>query len=129
VTRLPLLAAIAASALLMTGCKGGAQTPAGADQHPGQLLFNGHTKPDVDCYKCHDGTGRGAGQGPDLSERVPKLTDEQIKGAIMDGPGMMPSFKDKLSDEEANRIVAWLRAQFPAPGGAPAAAPAPAPAK
>src|SRR6478735_9470800 len=109
----PVLAVAVFAAVCVLGCKSGSQTRASAGQHPGQLLFNGHTKPDVDCYKCHDGEARGA-MGPDLGERVPKLSDDAIVKAIMEGPGMMPSFKDKLTPEEATQITAWLRAKFPA---------------
>jgi mono/diheme cytochrome c family protein len=112
------LAVVAFAASFVVGCKSGSQTPASADQHPGQLLFNGHTKPDVDCYKCHDGEGRGA-TGPDLAERVPKLSDEGIVKTIMEGKGLMPSFKDKVTPEEASQIAAWLHAKFPAGTPAP----------
>jgi mono/diheme cytochrome c family protein len=41
------------------------------------------------------------------------LTDDDIVKAIAEGPGLMPSFKDKVSDAEARELAAWLRTKFP----------------
>jgi len=91
----------------------GTQRPADQIKSPGEALFNGRVKPDVNCYSCHNGDGSGTIRGPNLGKRVPKLTDQQIAQAIADGPGLMPSFKDKLTDAEVKEITAWLRTQFP----------------
>ena len=81
--------------------------------HPGQELFNGYTKPNVGCYFCHNGNGRGSDKGPDLSTKVSKMSDEQILAIITNGEkGKMPGFADRTTDEERHTILAWLREAF-----------------
>jgi mono/diheme cytochrome c family protein len=98
-------------ALLAASCHTGTALPPQSLDSPGGKLFNGYTKPDVKCFSCHNGDGRGA-NGPNLAERVPKLTDEAILKAIDEGPSYMPSFKDKLTEGEKRDIIAWLRQRF-----------------
>src|SRR5215831_19336223 len=100
-----LLAALSACA--------GSQIPADKITSPGEALFNGRVKADVNCYQCHNGDATGTMRGPNLGKRVPNLTDQQIAQAIADGPGLMPSFKGKVTDAEVQEIIAWLRTKFP----------------
>ena len=118
-TRVFLLIALAACG------GGGSQIPKTQVSDPGQMIFNGYTKPEVKCFECHNGNGSGTKYGPALSTRVPKLTDEQLKTTILEGKDEMPSFKGKLTDGEVQQLIAWLRPTF---GGGAAPAPAPAPA-
>ena len=90
----------------------GKQTPKDSISDPGQMLFNGQTSSKIDCYKCHSGDGSGTWRGPNLAERVPKLTDEGIVKTILEGPGMMPSYKGKIDDQQIAAITAWLRGKF-----------------
>ena len=92
---------------------GGTQIPKAQSASPAQSLFNGQVRADINCYHCHDGDGSGTLWGPNLAKRVPQLTDDGIAQAIAEGPGLMPSFKGKLSDAEVKEIVAWLRSKFP----------------
>src|SRR5947208_7260142 len=108
-----LLVAAAALLLAALGACAGSQRPADQIKSPGEALFNGRVKPDVNCYSCHNGDGTGTMRGPNLGKRVPKLTDQQIAQAIAEGPGLMPSFKDKVTDSDVQAITAWLRTQFP----------------
>jgi mono/diheme cytochrome c family protein len=106
---------------LLAACGGGGtQIPRGSATDPGQLIFNGYTKPEIKCFECHNGNGAGTKYGPALSKRVPKLTDDQIKNTILDGKDEMPSFRGKLTDEEILQLATWLRHQF---GGPAAVAP------
>jgi mono/diheme cytochrome c family protein len=98
-------------ALLAVACHTGTALPPQSLDSPGGRLFNGYTKPDVKCFSCHNGDAKGA-NGPNLGERVPKLSDDAILKAIDDGPGYMPSFKDKLTAAEKQEIIAWLRERF-----------------
>lgn len=93
---------------------GGSVSPERSIADRGRELFNGRTKPAVDCYACHNGDAHGTWRGPDLAKRVPKLSDAEIATTIAEGPGLMPSFKGKVDDEEVRQLVAWLRGQFPA---------------
>jgi mono/diheme cytochrome c family protein len=81
----------------------------------GEGLFNGRVKPDVDCYRCHNGDGTGTWRGPNLAKRVPGLTDQKIAQTILEGPSLMPSFKDKVDDQDIHDITTWLRERFPKP--------------
>ena len=102
--------------VVVAGCAG-KQTPADRITSPGEALFNGQVKADVTCYRCHNGDGMGTLRGPSLEHRVPKLTDQQIVTTILEGPGLMPSFKGKVTPDEVAQITAWLRERFPkAPG-------------
>jgi mono/diheme cytochrome c family protein len=84
---------------------------------PGEMLFNGQAVASIDCYKCHNGDGKGTWRGPNLAERIPKLSDEAVAVTIHEGPGMMPSYQGKIDDQQIAQITAWLRSRFP--GGTP----------
>ena len=98
-------------ALLAVACHTGTALPPQSLDSPGGKLFNGYVKADVKCFSCHNGDGTGA-NGPNLGERVPKLSDEAILKAIDEGPSYMPSFKDKLTATEKRDIITWLRERF-----------------
>ncbi|MEI9937744.1 MAG: cytochrome c [Pseudomonadota bacterium] len=104
-------ALVGSFALSVVGCHTGVALPQQSLGSPGARLFNGYVKEDVNCFSCHDGDGKGA-NGPNLAERVPKLSDAAILHAIDSGPSYMPSFKNKLSDAEKHEIIAWLRRRF-----------------
>ena len=113
------LFAVAASGLIglaIAGCAG-TQLAATPNEPPGEALFNGRVHEDVNCYKCHNGDGTGTMRGPNLAKRVPGLSDQDIAKAIDEGPGLMPSFKGKVTPDEVAQLTAWLRGRFPkAPG-------------
>jgi len=78
---------------------------------PGQMLFNGHVKENVQCFSCHNGDATGTWRGENLKEAAGKETEEKLIEAINNGPGMfMPSFKDILTEEQKQQIVKWLKA-------------------
>ena len=92
----------------------GTQTPKDRITDPGQMLFNGQVVSGIDCYRCHNGDATGTWRGPNLAERVPKLSDKAIAMTIREGPGMMPSYEGKIDDQQIAAITAWLRGRFPA---------------
>jgi|HubBroStandDraft_5_1064220.scaffolds.fasta_scaffold253203_2 mono/diheme cytochrome c family protein len=98
-----------------SGCEG-KQTPTDRISSPGEALFNGHLKADVTCYNCHNGDATGTLRGPNLAKRVPKLTDQHVVATILEGPGLMPSFKGKVDDADMKAITRWLRLRFPQSG-------------
>ncbi|GIP55602.1 MULTISPECIES: c-type cytochrome [Paenibacillus] len=63
----------------------------------------------ANCISCH-GTDLQGGAGPNLQKIGSELSAEQLYGIITKGKGggMMPSFKDKLKDEEIANVAMWL---------------------
>ena len=104
----------AMAALLLAGAVScaGQQTPRDRITDPGEMIFNGFAVAGVDCYQCHNADGKGTWRGPNLAEKVPKMTDDAIVKAIAEGPGMMPAFKDKLDAQQIASLTAWLRGRF-----------------
>jgi len=100
----PLLILLAS---LVAGCSA---SPAARDSiaDPGQLLFNGYTHKNVDCYSCHAGDATGTWKGPNLVHSAAKKPREKLAKAIRKGPGIMPAFKDKLTDPEVGEILDWI---------------------
>ena len=79
-------------------------------QNPGALLFNGYTKAEVTCYKCHGGDAGGASiKGPNLVKKLQKISDEEYRAALAKGPLLMPSYTNTLTPEEMQLILDWLK--------------------
>jgi hypothetical protein len=95
---------------VLTACAG-TQLPPGQITSPGEALFNGRVRPDIECYRCHNGDATGTWRAPNLAKRVAQLSDGEIAGAIVTGPGMMPSYRGKVSAAEVEQITAWLRSR------------------
>ncbi len=98
-------------ALASAGCAG-VQIARADLEHPGQLLFNGHVKEEVNCFKCHNGDATGSMRGPSLDVTA-EMSDDDILEYINEGEGIMPAFADKLTSDEKAQIVSWLRVRFP----------------
>jgi mono/diheme cytochrome c family protein len=69
------------------------------------------------CAMCHGRSGAGdtvIGKNmklPDLgSAGVQKLSDSELAGIIAKGKGKMPAQEGKLSKEQINDLVRWIRA-------------------
>lgn len=102
--------------LLLTACAGVPVPREKLGDVAGALLFNGYLKPDVTCYRCHNGEGHGTWRGPDLAQKVLGVDDARLTSSIRDGKGWgMPSYKDTLNDLEIGQLLAWLRTVPPAP--------------
>ncbi len=68
------------------------------------------------CASCHgaDGSGQTAmGKAMKLrdlgSAEVQKQTDKELVAVTADGKGKMPAYKGKLSADEINAVVAFIR--------------------
>lgn len=79
-------------------------------QETGESLYK------AKCAMCHgpDGAGKSPmGQAlkiPDLhSEDVQKLSDEQLTEIIAKGKNKMPAYEAKLSKEQINKLVGFVR--------------------
>ena len=115
------LLVVAGIAVGVVACANGVQTVQESIKHPGQLAFNGFSQSELDCYKCHNGDGVGTKRGADLRTRAAH-PDATILAMISDGAKWMPGYKGKISDEEQQQILAWIREAF-GPAAAETAAP------
>ena len=73
------------------------------------------------CASCHGENGEAAVvKVNEKTLRVPSLrkghaldhTDEQLAQQIAEGDDEMPAFKDKLSADEINELVRYIRKEF-----------------
>jgi len=85
----------------------------GADLAKGKKIYTDK------CLKCHGEKGRGDGpRAYDLSkkpadytdkEKMSKFTDADLRKVVKEGKKPMPAFGKKLSDEDINGVVAYIR--------------------
>ena len=80
----------------------------------GRLLYQGVTKPFVNCAKCHGRDGKPTKRGaPDLTDarRVKRFSDSYWFWRIEEGVPMtsMEGWSKKLSDQEIWKIIAYQR--------------------
>jgi len=85
----------------------------GADPATGKKVYTDK------CLKCHGEKGRGDGpRAYDLSkkpadytdkEKMSKFTDADLKKVTKDGKKPMPAFGKKLSEEEIDGVIAYIR--------------------
>lgn len=61
----------------------------------------------ANCISCHGDQLQGA-VGPNLQKIGATMSADQIYTVVTKGNGMMPSFKDKLKDEEISNVALWL---------------------
>jgi mono/diheme cytochrome c family protein len=78
--------------------------PAGeADAEAGRAVFD-----DAGCGGCHvlEEAGSSGTIGPNLDESQPSR--ELVVDRVTNGSGAMPSFKDRLSEEQINDVAAFV---------------------
>lgn len=96
--------------LVAAGCK---NEPPSDMTDPGQLLYSGYTKKDVNCARCHGPEGQGGMQAPDIRNVFDKFTEDEIADMIDEGKGQgekaMPPFENKLSEAEVQLLIDFLR--------------------
>jgi mono/diheme cytochrome c family protein len=103
--RLGFLAVVLGALALLT-C---APKASAADASAGEKAFQSN------CVVCHgqDGTGTPTGKAlkaPDLhSDQVQKMTDAQIADQIANGKNNMPPFKNTLTKDQIESLVAYVR--------------------
>ncbi len=64
------------------------------------------------CAMCHgaNGEGKAAMKTVDFgSAEVQKMSDAELTAAITDGKGKMPAYGAKLSKEQIEGLVKWIR--------------------
>jgi cytochrome c551 len=93
-----VLVALMLVAVLLAGCSDASEGKYGDE------LF------ETTCAHCH-GSDLAGGVGPPLGRGsgAASLTDEQITGVISVGPGAMPSFSSRLTDDQTESLVDYLR--------------------
>jgi cytochrome c6 len=105
-----ILGAVIALAVLGFASRAGAR-PA-PDAAAGEQTFKSN------CVVCHaaDGTGSATGKAlkaPDLhSDAVQKMTVAQMEAQVSDGKNAMPPFKNTLSKDQIEGVVAYVRTTF-----------------
>lgn len=66
------------------------------------------------CYACHGMRG-GGGMGPNLTDETWQTgdgSDPNLLAQIRDGKGNMPPFKSMLSDDQAWKIISFVRSLY-----------------
>src|SRR5215510_140393 len=63
---------------------------------------------DLNCYGCH-------GMGPNLTDETWQTgdgSDASLLAQIREGKGTMPAFKDVVTDDQAWKIIAFVRSLY-----------------
>ncbi len=100
------VAALAVGVMLWLGSDStdSASTPKPELVSQGAVVYARH------CQVCHGAAGQG-GTGPalagDLSDRFPDVADQ--RAVILLGPKSMPSFANRLTDNEIDAVIAFTR--------------------
>jgi mono/diheme cytochrome c family protein len=79
---------------------------------------------DKGCGFCHGASLEGTKKAPALAEirKQKAWTSEKISGQILEGGTKMPPFRESLSDDEIQQLIAFLRSKnrpVPPPAIAP----------
>ena len=127
--KLVILASLILMIFLMSGCANaenpatpsGPTTPAAkATATPDEFAF-ARANYAKHCFECHGTDGEGGIKTVDNKRlKVPSLreghalkhTDEDFLEQIVKGGDGMPAFKDKLSPDEINALVRFVRHEF-----------------
>ena len=101
------LAVIALSCSFTGTAQTAATSPKSNDKvHAGQELFT------QKCFQCHSVQERQVKLGPSLyrETKAPnaKKTPAEVRETITNGKGKMPSFKEKLTKQEIDELVAYI---------------------
>jgi mono/diheme cytochrome c family protein len=75
----------------------------------GQQLYK-----ELNCYGCHGMRG-GGGMGPNLTDETWQTgdgSDASLLAQVREGRGKMPAFKDAIDDEQAWKIIAFVRSLY-----------------
>lgn len=105
VTQLTLAAILSLAAALPCAAQS-APASASPAAHAGQQVFTQR------CFQCHSVLPDQVRFGPSLYNEMkkphPKKTDAQVRSILQNGNGKMPSFKDVLTKEDTDNLLAYL---------------------
>jgi len=91
-------------ALLLAGLGATAQA-ADPQIDQGRMLFQQTSPACATCHALREAGATGA-IGPDLDELQPD--QDQIRAVLRDGSGAMPSFADRLSEQQIKAVTAYV---------------------
>jgi mono/diheme cytochrome c family protein len=80
-----------------------AEKSSAGDPAAGQIVF------EDSCSMCHDPKSTEMMIGPGLKDVSKRKSEAEIREQIASGSDMMPPFANKLSEEEINNLVAYLK--------------------
>lgn len=102
------LGALLASVVLLVGCGGNGDEGAGDEggSDLGREVFTSIAEPT--CGSCHTlaDAGTTGSVGPNLDSLQPSR--DQVAQAVRAGLGVMPSFADRLSDDEIDAVASYV---------------------
>lgn len=82
-------------------------SPAATQSAGGTTKVDAQTVFKANCVSCH-GVNLEGSVGPNLQKVGSRLSKDQVSATVTNGKGAMPSFKDKLSDDEVSSLATWL---------------------
>jgi mono/diheme cytochrome c family protein len=86
----------------------GENAPAISTEMSETALANAKQIYNQQCETCHGGDGKkGLNNATDLS--ASQLTLDERKAVILNGRGLMPAFKDKINEQEAEELAAFTQ--------------------
>lgn len=98
------------SLVIAVGSWAAAEQPGAAQTEQGRRIFQKY------CAGCHgrEGTGEGyrlLGADPAnlMARQTQEKSDEDLLESIHEGQTVMPAWKDRLSNEDRRRVLAYIR--------------------
>jgi mono/diheme cytochrome c family protein len=92
-----------ASFLLVMTCTSLAFASSRGKRERGAAVFQA-----TGCQHCHTINHAGGHKGPDLSDVGKRMKKSAMRQQILNGSKIMPPFKDVLSPEEIDDLIAYL---------------------
>ena len=91
-----------------TTTEGGGETTTGGEEGGGDAAKGKEIFAAQGCGSCHtlSDAGSSGTVGPNLDEAKPSA--DHVVEMVTNGGGVMPSFKDKLSEQEINDVAAYV---------------------
>ena len=78
-------------------------TAAGTEAVSGEAVYKQF------CQGCHGETGTAGTAKVDLVKEAAEHEPSELREVVLNGEGKMPSFKGRLSDEQIDAVIAYVR--------------------
>lgn len=120
ITRYSLLITLALLALLLcfpVHAQNGATAPQKLNPYTGKaeaITEGQHLYKKFNCYGCHGMQG-GGGMGPNLTDETWQTgdgSDLNLLSQVRDGKGQMPAYKMMMNDDQAWKVIAFVRTLY-----------------